>query len=161
MVFPNLWVRNEAIDFICLVIQNLTPIQVFINIQPLVVPYLREELGYVDEDTIRVMVGNMVNRTLIDPKDHRPGEKLTDRDRAITARFTSKVLSKPQLPAEREDQEERKNFQLKLDILDKRNDLEVVLGKRMNEFIIQAFKANLFYYGGEMDVYIYTRYIYI
>lgn len=42
--------------------------------------------------------------------------------------------------------EERESYQRRIDVLRTRNDLESSLGRRVNEFILAAFKANLFFY---------------
>lgn len=39
-----------------------------------------------------------------------------------------------------------------MEALDKRHDLEISLGKKINDFIIATFKANLFFIGDQDDV---------
>ena len=103
-----------------------------------------------------MLLGKMVSRSLIDSKDIRVQDRQTDREKFITMNFNEQFLQKSNYTSlERDDSEERSNFLKKIDVLERRHDLEVLLGRRLNDFILQAFKANLFYYGGEEDVLLY------
>lgn len=101
-----------------------------------------------------MLAPDMLRREWIDFKnktiDQMSIKHLSDRDRLVVNHFITNYLSKIlQFNIVDKTKDERLSYNDKIIALNNRHELENNLSQRINELFLNAFKADLFYFGEE------------
>lgn len=112
MLFPNLWVKNEAIGFVHALMDKYTPIEVFLYFQPILVKYLKQEISVVTKEVLGMLLEepfnhrlwyDVQNKKLLDLHLH---DKLNSRSRDIFGSYIENFLRLARDSRERDDRPE-------------------------------------------------------